>query len=147
MQMTTLIETIKPTEGYVTGLLEEALNGKSEGEYVQFYLHGIVERVKREPRIYRSFGPWWPALKTLIVAGGCTELGQIIESDVAEIYKMSRPALTVIAAHLYSDERVDRDGVFNEVHQLSVLPSSDDTEPYIYTSYDESIEKYKVLEA
>jgi hypothetical protein len=143
--MTTLIETIMPTEGYVTSLLEEALNGKSEQEFVAFYLQGVIDRVIREPRTYRCFGPWWPAIKTLIIAGGCTKLGQIVESDVAETYKMSRPALTVIAAHLYSDERVDRDGLFNSIHQLVVLPTSDDTEPYIYTSYDESIEKYKGL--
>lgn len=143
--MTTLIETIKPTESYVSGLLDEALNGRTEEGFVNYYLQGVIERVKREPRVYRSFGPWWPALKTLILAGGHTEFGQIVESDVAEIYKMSRPAFTVIAAHLYSDERVDREGIFNDIHQLSVLQTSDDTEPYIYTSYDESIEKYKAL--
>lgn len=145
--MTTLIETIKPTEGYLSSLLDEALNGRAEEEFVTFYLQGVIERVKREPRAYRAFGPWWPAMKTLILAGGCTDLGQILDSDVAEIYKMSRPALTVIAAHLYSDERVEREGIYNAVHQLPVLQSADDTEPYIFTSYDESIEKYKALGA
>lgn len=72
-------------------------------------------------------------------------IGQVVDSDVAEIYKMSRPALTVLAGHLYSSDRLENDAVYNPVHALEVAPYADDTEPYVYISYDESIEKYRIM--
>ena len=143
--MTTLIDTIKPTEEYIeTVLLEHALLGRSEEEFTAAYLKGLVERLKADVKTYRSFGPWWPSLKVLLLKDGHTDFGQIVEGDVAAIYTMSRPALTLVAAHLYADEVLESGNIHSAVHFLSVMPSADDTEPYQYTSYDESIEKFKL---
>lgn len=142
--MTTLIDTVKPTESYLEEILPQALIGRGEGEYLDAYLGVMVERLKKEPLLYRLYGPWWPAIKTQLLERGITDLGQIVDSDVANIYCMSRPALTLLAAHLYSAERLENDAVYNQVHQLEVASYADDTEPYLYTSYDESIEKYRI---
>lgn len=142
--MTTLIDTVKPTESYLDTLLPGALIGRTEAEYVDAYLTGLISRLVAAPKMYRSFGPWWPAVKLMILDKGETRLGQTVEGDVASIYTTSRPAYTIIAAHLYSDMRMDNNGVYNQIHLLDVASYADDTEPYIYTSYDESIEKYHV---
>lgn len=145
--MTTLIDTVQPVEAYVENILPQALNGRAEVDYVTTYLAGMVPRIQANPRLYRMYGPWWPALKTLMLERGDISLGQVVDSDIATIYRMSRPALTVVAAQLYADERIDNDAVYNPVHALEVGSYADDTEPYIYTSYDESIEKFKLREA
>lgn len=142
--MTTLIDTIKPTEPYIESLLPVALDGRNEDQYITDYLENLVKRLESNRRAYRTFGPWWPALKTFLLERGITTFGQVVESDVADIYSLSRPALTVIAAHLYADERVDNDAVYSADHLLAVMPSADDTEPYLYVSYDESIEKRRL---
>lgn len=139
--MTTLIDTIKPTETYIESLLPLALDGRTEEVFLVNYLENLVKRVSSTRFAYRVFGPWWPAVKTLLLERATTKFGQVVESDVAEIYSLSRPALTVIAAHLYADDRTENDAVFSAVHLLPVMPSADDTEPYMYVSYDESIEK------
>ncbi|MBD8156007.1 olxA [Pantoea agglomerans] len=139
--MTTLIDTIKPTETYIESLLPLALDGRTEEVFLVNYLENLVKRVSSTRFAYRAFGPWWPAVKTLLLERANTKFGQVVESDVAEIYSLSRPALTVIAAHLYADDRTENDAVFSAVHLLPVMPSADDTEPYLYVSYDESIEK------
>lgn len=139
--MTTLIDTIKPTETYIESLLPLALDGRTEEVFLVNYLENLVKRVSSTRFAYRAFGPWWPAVKTLLLERDTTKFGQVVESDVAEIYSLSRPALTVIAAHLYADDRTENDAVFSAVHLLPVMPSADDTEPYMYVSYDESIEK------
>ncbi|KKB02672.1 hypothetical protein [Pantoea anthophila] len=139
--MTTLIDTIKPTETYIESLLPLALDGRTEEAFLVNYLENLVKRVSSARFAYRAFGPWWPAVKTLLLEHATTQFGQVVESDVAEIYSLSRPALTVIAAHLYADDRTENDAVFSAVHLLPVTPSADDTEPYMYVSYDESIEK------
>lgn len=142
--MTTLIETIKPTETYIEGLLPLVLDGRAEERYITDYLENLVKRVESNKLAYRTFGPWWPAVKTFLLERGITTFGQVIESDVADIYSLSRPALTIIAAHLYADERVENDAVYGAYHLLPVMPSADDTEPYLYVSYDESIEKRRM---
>lgn len=143
--MTTLIDTIKPTEEYVESVLQEhALAGRSEEEFIATYLNGLAERLEADARAYRSFGPWWPSLKVMLLEAEQTDFGQIVDGDVAAIYSMSRPALTLVAAHLYADEIVESGNIYSADHLLSVMPSADDTEPYHYVSYDESIEKYKL---
>ncbi|HGC5227424.1 TPA: olxA, partial [Escherichia coli] len=118
--MTTLIDTVKPTESYLEDILPQALNGRSEEAFLDAYLNGMVERLKRDPQLYHLYGPWWPALKTLLLERGDISFGQVVDSDVAEIYKMSRPALTVLAGHLYSSDRLENDAVYNPVHALEV---------------------------
>ncbi|MDT0178177.1 olxA [Enterobacter sp. BRE11] len=142
--MTTLIDTIKPTESYIESLLPLALDGRTEEAYVTNYLENLVKRAGSNRFAYRAFGPWWPAVKTLLLEHAITKFGQVVESDVAEIYSLSRPALTVIAAHLYADDRTENDAVYSAAHLLPVMQSADDTEPYLYVSYDESIEKRRL---
>ena len=142
--MTTLIDTIKPTETYIESLLPLALDGRTEEAFVAYYLENVVKRVSSARFAYRAFGPWWPAIKLLLLESAITKFGQVVESDVAEIYSLSRPALTVVAAHLYADERTENDAVYSANHLLPVIPSADDTEPYLYVSYDESIEKRRI---
>lgn len=139
--MTTLIDTIKPTETYIESLLPLALDGRTEEAFLKHYLENLVKRASSARHAYRAFGPWWPAIKTLLLESSVTKFGQVVESDVAEIYSLSRPALTVVAAHLYADERIENDAIYSATHLLPVMPSADDTEPYTYVSYDESIEK------
>lgn len=45
--MTTLIDTVKPTESYLEEILPQALVGRGEGEYLDAYLGVMVERLKK----------------------------------------------------------------------------------------------------
>ncbi|HBT4785565.1 TPA: olxA [Klebsiella variicola subsp. variicola] len=141
--MTTLLDTIRPSVAYLEEILPLALQGRSEAEYVTAYMLAMSARIQASPQLYHLYGPWWPAMKVLLLESGETALGQIVDGDIANIYQMSRPALTILAAQLYADERIESNAIFNPVHMLEVASYADDTEPYIYTSYDESIEKYK----
>jgi len=105
-RMTTLIDTVKPTEAYLAEILPQALVGRSEEQFVRIYLENMASRLSARPQLYHLYGPWWPALKTLLLVHENTELGQVVDSDVAQIYQMSRPALTILASQLYADERL-----------------------------------------
>ncbi|WP_142971333.1 olxA [Enterobacter hormaechei] len=142
--MTTLIDTVKPTEAYLEEILPQALVGRSEEKFVSVYLENMFVRVTARPELYHLYGPWWPALKNLLLAHEHTGLGQIVDSDVAQIYQMSRPALTVLASQLYADERFASNSVNNPVHMLETASYASDTEPYVYIGYDESLEKFKL---
>ncbi|EIQ71208.1 hypothetical protein ECEPECC34262_1725 [Escherichia coli EPEC C342-62] len=61
--MATLSDTIKPNKTYLEAVLRTALLGKTEDEYVDFFLSGLRGRLLKNPRLYRSYGPYWPEIK------------------------------------------------------------------------------------
>lgn len=138
--MTTLIDTIQPPEAHLESILAEAIGTKPEKVYVEFYITNLITRLKTEPRLYRSFGAWWPSVKSLIVEQGERAFGVLVDADVAAIYTMSRPALIVVAAHLYSNERFENGLVYSADHTFDIHDASDDTEPYLWFSNDEEME-------
>ncbi|HHQ6598119.1 TPA: olxA [Serratia fonticola] len=141
--MTTLIDTVQPPEDYIGEILNaQALNGRSEAEYVTVYLTGLASRLKATPALYRAFGPWWPTVKTLLINEfGPDVVGDQVAQDVRAIYGLSRPALSMVAAHLYSAERIEFGLIYAPQHELAVHAEADDTEPYIYYCDDDQMEK------
>lgn len=137
--MATLSDTIKPNKTYLEGLLRTALLGKTEDEYVDFYLKGLRGRLLKNPRLYRSFGPYWPEIKNLLLERGYGNFGRLIDRDVRKIYRFDRPALTLIAATLYSQERFDNGQIYSAWHLLPVPPEVDDQE-YSFESTDTEVE-------
>lgn len=143
--MTTLIDTIIPNRQYIVEVLNTALTSDlDEDKYTQMSIKNIAGLIVANPAHYAMFGPWWPAIKKLIIGTGDTTLGQTYPEDIAEIYTYDRPALTLIAGVLYSNERLIDHVVTDSYHFLPVMPSADDTDPYLYESYDESLDKYKI---
>lgn len=138
--MATLIDTIQPSADYLESILPEALAGRSEEEWLGIYLTNLAKRVGMHPAQYRSFGPWWPSVKELLINAGYNQFGIMNDVAVATIYKMPRPALTLVAAHLYSMERFDKGLIYEAHHTLEVNDTADDTEPYHWESYDDEIE-------
>ena len=57
--MATLSDTIKPNKTYLEAVLRTALLGKTEDEYVDFFLSGLRGRLLKNPRLYRSYGPYF----------------------------------------------------------------------------------------
>ncbi|CAM3960404.1 olxA [Serratia silvae] len=141
--MTTLIDTVQPSEDYIEKILYlHALEGRSEEEFVTVYLTGLASRLKANPALYRVFGPWWPTIKTMFIHEfGPEVFANEVAQDVRAIYSLSRPALSMVAAHLYSEERIERGLFYAPQHELAVHAEADDTEPYIYYCDDDQMEK------
>lgn len=141
--MTTLIDTAMPSEEDLERVLQEqALGQQTEAQYLGVYLRNISIQLSDNPASYRSFGPWWPEIKRLMAENlNNQDFGESIDLDVKAIYSLTRPALTVIAAHLYRAERIDSGYIYSAYHELAVHDDADDTEPYLYVSDDEDMEK------
>lgn len=141
--MTTLIDTAQPTDEYLERILQdEALSGRTENDFVPMFMDGIFQRLESSPALYRSFGAWWPELKRLLVeVKGTAQFGIEIEEGTRAIYSRTRPALTIIAAHLYSTERINAGQLYSAYHELDVHDGADDTEPYLYVSSDDELER------
>lgn len=141
--MSTLIDAILPTEKDLEDALFSVIESQEDQVlYVEKTLENLVTILNRRPEQFKSYGPWWPAIKTLLINHGYGDFGQVVNSDVAQIFSYSRESLTLVAGILYSSERLESYLVSDAYHSLSVRPEADDTEPYLYISEDESLEKY-----
>ncbi len=138
--MATLSDTIKPNKTYLEAVLRTALLGKTEDEYVDFFLSGLRGRLLKNPRLYRSYGPYWPEIKKLLLERGYGNFGRLVDRDVRKFYRYDRPALTLIAATLYSRGsvlimvRYTQPGIYCQ--SLKKLTTRD----YEFESYDLEVE-------
>lgn len=137
--MTTLNDTQKPDVARLEQILPAALSGRSEAQFINDYLSGMSHCLASDPRYYRSLGPWWPALKTLLIEAGNVTAGTEVDEDVSGYYQYDRPALTAVAAYLYQQMRMNAGLLFSSNHLLAV-PENVDDEPYEFTSYDLELE-------
>lgn len=137
--MTTLRDTIMPEEEYLSGFMDEALEGRSEEQYVDEYMAVLNTRLGKDLRCYRSYGPFWPAIKSMMLARGYTVAGRENDGPVASLYSYEEEALTLIAATLYSNERLESGNYYNAEHLLPTKPEVDE-EVYPYYSDDMEIE-------
>lgn len=139
--MATLIDTVQPSESDVEMQLTSARGNRSEAEWLGNILVSLNENLQRQPKIYVSFGPWWHAIKNILIKYGYDSYGQLIQIDVAAIYQMSRDALTVCAGLLYHSDRIDGGMIYNREHMLEINESADDTEPYPFTIEDGEMDR------
>ncbi|EOZ1526151.1 hypothetical protein [Enterobacter hormaechei] len=137
--MTTLHDTIMPDEEYLSGFMDEALEGRSEEQYVDEYIAVLNTRIRKDLRCYRSYGPFWPAIKAMMLVRGYTVAGRENDGPVASLYRYESDALTLIAATLYSNERLESGNFYNAEHLLPTKPDVDE-EVYPYYSDDNEIE-------
>ncbi|MEB2478110.1 olxA [Citrobacter freundii] len=137
--MTTLIDTVQPPESYVEARLTEGRGNTSEAAWMTSIIGVIANGLEAEPRLYASYGPWWAALKNILIKYGYDKIGTLIQLDVASIYTMSRDALTVAAALLYHNDRIDNGMAYALDHLLEVNENADDTEPYFFTVDDDEM--------
>lgn len=130
--MASLKNTQKPDLAYLSSILANAIGDRGEEQFVSDYLSGIADCLKSKHGYYRSYGPYWPALKTMLIERELLPTGEV-DDDVAEIYSFETDAMTVVAASLYQEMRFS-EGVFYSVyHQLQV---EGEDAPYEYYSYD-----------
>ncbi|EFH7829957.1 TPA: peptide-binding protein [Escherichia coli] len=125
--MATLSDTIKPNKTYLEAVLRTALLGKTEDEYVDFFLSGLRGRLLKNPRLYRSYGPYWPEIKKLLLERGYGNFGRLVDRDVRKFYRYDRPA------------RFDNGQIYSAWHLLPV-PEEVDDQDYEFESYDLEVE-------
>ncbi|HAV1601567.1 TPA: olxA [Enterobacter hormaechei subsp. xiangfangensis] len=139
--MATLIDTIQPPEEHIEKILTMARGVLSEDAWVSQMSSVIVDNLTRNPALYAAFGPWWYAVKNILLAKGYDNFGILIQSDVFSIYQMNRDALTLCAAVLYQDTRTDEGIVYSREHVLEVNENADDSEPYTFVLEDDEVNR------
>jgi len=137
--MATLLDTLRPNVAYLQKTLISALNGRTETKFVADYVLGLTRRLQVEPRLYRAYGPYWPAVKSILLEHGARLPSAAIDTDVKADYSYPRESLTLVAAALYEQARLERGLYYSSHHFLPLIQTADD-EDYMFVSLDEGQE-------
>lgn len=129
--------TIKTPDDELAAMLAEVSSNQEGGQLAAQYLTALATLIKKDPRQYRSYGPyWWPLKAMLIEAGGAPEVGHKLEGGTLEHYTHPTPELTICAAWAYQQTQLDNGHLYTSDHLLDL----EGGEVYEYSLYDVELE-------
>ncbi|ENC6657658.1 hypothetical protein ABKY47_002108 [Aeromonas hydrophila] len=139
-------DTIKTPDEDLEAMLAEAqaTDNLEGGQLATQYTKVLAELIKKDPRQYRSYGPyWWPLKAMLIRVNAAAEVGTKLEDGTTEHYTHSTPDLTVCAAWAYQQTQLDN----GHLHTADHLLDMDDGEVYEYQICDAEMERLIAVKA
>ncbi|MBO2580308.1 hypothetical protein [Shewanella algae] len=132
----TISKAVIPSAEDLAPLLDEATSQGdiSESDFVSTFTKNCAENLKTNPSLYRSYGPWWWALKQLLADNGLS-FGEETEVATLARFDYDSPALVCCAAWAYQDYIVKNGFLYSGEHQYPVTDSDED-ETYYLTDMD-----------
>lgn len=133
-------DTIKTPDEDLEAMLAEAqaADNLEGGQLATQYIKFLAELIKRDPRQYRSYGPYWWPLKAMLISENSAAVGTKLENGTLEHYTHSTPDLTVCAAWAYQQTQLDN----GHLHTADHLLDMDGGEVYEYQLYDAEMELF-----
>ena len=131
----------KPTEEDLQPLLSEATTeaGQTVEEWIPRLLASIKAVLLASPLQYRSYGPYWWALKRAYIDSKDMTFGTFIDLSWLQAMEYGKPELDLLAAWAYSDSRFNRGLMTDPWHILEDI-SEDEPEAIEYISVDPDME-------
>lgn len=124
-------------EALKTFLAENQDAKLTDEQFAERYLKGVVETLNAKPKMYRSFGAYWWAIKKLMLEKGLLHegFGDSYDSTMAKQFSYESESLTVCAAYLYQQDAIESGLVFSNTHPLE-LENSVESETYTFEDSD-----------
>ncbi|MDF0607200.1 hypothetical protein HZU77_016410 [Neisseriaceae bacterium TC5R-5] len=102
-------------------------------DLLSFGLSVVAERLQKDPRRYRDYGPYWPALKKVMNEAGYT-LGEQSDPLIAQAYRGESAVETLIMADEFRTQYLAQTIVYTNQFML------DGESGEVWTLYDEEME-------
>ena len=123
-------------DGYAAERLAEAKAtlkaNKGTDDFTGFALRVIRNRLSEDPKRYRDYGPYWWALKKVLMAHGMAK-GSTVDEEVAAVYCGANDEETIILADDFRD-RIYLENFF--VYANSFVLDADADEEYVLLDPD-----------
>lgn len=135
-------QLVKPSIDELELLRPEATqNGQvSEDEWVKRNCELNASLLRKDPRRYRSFGPYWWVLKEAMRNKGITGFGESFDMEGCDLCRYDTPFHTLLAAWIYSENAIDMGLMYANEHIVSYQPEETDVEndvrPYVVADDD-----------
>lgn len=126
----------KPSVTQVATFLEENRGGVNDEVFTQRYIAGVIESLRKDKKLYRSFGGFWWPLKRLILATDNVESGELYDTELDNQFSYANDAVTVCAAFLAQESNLASGYTYSNKHVYYTA----DNEPVELTLEDEEME-------
>ena len=100
----------------------------SEERWVQENIAATASLLKRDPRRYRAYGPYWWILKKTMIAHGVTDFGEHVDAHWAELCDYGSDFYNLLAAWLYQDTALDNGLIYSNAHTVAYMPQTEGME-------------------
>jgi hypothetical protein len=99
----------KPDATGISQFLEDNRGDTTDQEFVERYIKGVIETLKKNKKLYRSFGGYWWPLKRLIMAqDDSAGVGTEYNTELNDTFSYASDALTVSAAYLIQQSNIEQ---------------------------------------
>lgn len=134
----------KPTVDELELLRQEATsNGKvSEEQWIQSNCRLMQGALNRDPRRYRSYGPYWWVMKKAMIDNGISDFGDFVDREWLELADYGNTFHNLLAAWMYQDMAVDNGLIYSNDHNVAFEPEEEGMERdvQVYTLVDDDME-------
>lgn len=127
----------------LTAFLHDNIKNQDEEMFVKKYIHGVIKNLKTNPKLYRSFGPYWWPLKRVILEHHDYDgfLGDSYDATLDQAFRYDTDALTVCAAYNMQQAIVENGYMYSVSHtvyttdkeQVELVIEDDDIERLIFS--------------
>lgn len=129
----------KPSAEELAPLLNQATQeGKiPEAEWRKGLIASFAKTLRKSPRQYRCFGPYWWIFKAALLEAGEVGFGFGMDAEWRDDLDYGSPSLNLLAAYAYYDSAFERGLIYSNVHTVMAAESDSAIE---YTLVDEDME-------
>lgn len=109
----------------LTKYLDDARGDLTDKQFTDRYLTGVIKSIKADPKLYRSYGPYWWALKQLILTHKDNDgsLGHEYDTAMSNAFRYDNEAITICAAFHYQQMTLDSGYMYSNKHQATTSNS------------------------
>lgn len=134
----------KPEVAAIEALRNSATkNGQvSEADWIANNIDLTAGILRNDPRRYRSYGPYWWAVKHSMINHGVDDFGDFVDLEWFEKVDYGNEFLNLLAALMYQDTALDMGLIYSNDHNIEYEPVDEDSEGdvQVYTVADDFME-------
>ena len=123
-------------------LLDEGTKGgqKTREEWLAGYASGLADHLRKNPKQYRSYGPYWWIVKRVLIQKGVEDFGEYLDQEWLEKTTYNDDVWDMLAGYAYGEYAVQAGLVYSHTHLIAYVNEDGDFDEDQYVLFDEDME-------
>lgn len=134
----------KPEVAKIEALRDTATNNGqvSEADWIAKNIELTAGILRRDPRRYRAYGPYWWVVKRAMINHGLDDFGDFVDLEWYDKVDYGNEFLNLLAALIYQDMVLELGLIYSNDHNIEYEPVDEDSEGdvQVYTVADDFME-------
>jgi len=138
------MDIYKPSENDLQPLLDQATASQTIEQWMEKFLATVKTILLKSPLRYRTYGPYWWALKKLYIDRDDLTFGDFIDLEWLLSMDYGKPEFNILAAFAYEELRMAKNLIDDPFHTMDTEDGGDSVE---FASNDPEMEMMAVSSA